>query len=139
MNIAIRYYTRSGHTKKLAEAIAEKINVKAENISVPLDEPAELLFLGCSYYAFDMDREVKNFITANKDNIGKIVCFGTSAMMKSMKKPMRKLTEPLGIKLSDEEFHCRGEFKFVNKGRPNENDVKNAALFAERVVKSNEQ
>lgn len=139
MNIAIRYYTRSGHTKKLAEAIAEKINVKAENISVPLDEPAELLFLGCSYYAFDMDREVKSFITANKDNIGKIVCFGTSAMMKSMKKPMKKLTEPLGIKLSDEEFHCRGEFKFVNKGRPNENDVKNAALFAERVVKSNEQ
>ena len=86
MNIAIRYYTRSGHTKKLAEAIAEKINVKAENISVPLDEPAELLFLGCSYYAFDMDREVKNFITANKDNIGKIVCFGTSAMIKTNEK-----------------------------------------------------
>ncbi|MCM1245536.1 MAG: flavodoxin [Roseburia sp.] len=135
MNISIRYYTRSGHTQKLAEAIAERIHVKAENISVPLAEKTDLLFLGCSYYAFDMAQDVKDFIAANKDNIGKIVCFGTSAMMKSMKKPMRKLTETCGIKLSDEEFHCRGEFKFVNKGKPDADDLENAALFAEGIVK----
>lgn len=139
MNIAVRYYTRSGHTEKLAKAIAEKIHVKAENISVPLTERADILFLGCSYYAFDMDREVKKFIAGNKDKIGEIVCFGTSAMMKSMKKPMKKVTEVNGVKLSDAEFHCRGEFKFVNKGRPNTDDLNNAALFAERFVKENER
>ena len=89
MNIAIRYYTRSGHTEKLARAIADKIRVKAENIAVPLAEKTDILFLGCSYYAFDMDNAVKSFIAENKNNIGKIVCFGTSAMMKSMKKPMK--------------------------------------------------
>lgn len=139
MSIAIRYYTRSGHTKKLAEAIAEKINVKAENISVPLESKTDILFLGCSYYAFDMAQEVKDFVAENKDKIGKIICFGTSAVMKSMKKPMKKLTQPFGIKLSDEEFHCRGEFKFVNKGRPNADDLKNAALFAERIVNTNDR
>ena len=139
MNIAIRYYTRSGNTQKLAEAIAERINVKAENISVPLDGKADILFLGCSYYAFDMAQDVKDFVAENKDNIGEIVCFGTSAMMKSMKKPMQKLAELHGVKLSDMEFHCRGEFNIVNKGRPNAEDLQNAALFAERIVKANEQ
>lgn len=135
--IAIRYYTRSGNTQKLAEAIAERIHVKAENITVSLADKTDVLFLGCSYYAFDMAQEIKTFIAENKDNIGEIVCFGTSAMMRSMKKPMRKVTDAYNIKLSDEEFHCRGEFKFANKGRPNAEDLEDAALFAERVIKKN--
>ncbi|MDE6580230.1 MAG: flavodoxin [Ruminiclostridium sp.] len=139
MKIAIRYFTRSGHTQKLAEAIAEKIHIEAETISLPLSEKVDILFLGCSYYAFDMDKEVKSFIAENKDKIGEIVCFGTSAMMKSMKKPMKKVADMYGIKLSDEEFHCKGEFKFANKGRPNADDLNQAALFAEKVVKANER
>lgn len=138
MNIAVRYFTRSGNTKKLAEAIAEKISIGAESISVPLAEKADVLFLGCSYYAFDMDQAVKSFVAENKDKIGKIVCFGTSAMMKSMKKPMKKLCAEHGVTMSEEEFHCRGEFKFANKGRPNSEDLQKAALFAERIVNSNE-
>ncbi|MBD5081382.1 MAG: flavodoxin [Ruminococcaceae bacterium] len=138
MKIAIRYFTRSGHTQKLAEAIAEKIHIEAETISLPLSEKADILFLGCSYYAFDMDKEVKSFIAANKDKIGEIVCFGTSAMMKSMKKPMKKVADMYGIKLSDMEFHCKGEFKFANKGRPNAEDLNQAALFAEKVIKTHE-
>ena len=34
MKIAVRYYTRSGNTEKLAKAIAEAVGVQAE--SVPL-------------------------------------------------------------------------------------------------------
>ena len=80
MNIAIRYYTRSGNTETLARIIEDTVGAKAESVAVPLHEKADILFLGCSYYAFDVDEAVKNFITQNKDNIGKIVCFGTSAM-----------------------------------------------------------
>lgn len=35
MTIAIRYYTRSGNTQKLATAIAEAINIEAKEISAP--------------------------------------------------------------------------------------------------------
>lgn len=139
MNIEVRFFTRSGNTQKLAEAIAEKVHVKAKSISEPLSEKADILFLGCSYYAFDMDKAVKSFVAENKDKIGEIVCFGTSAMMKSMKKPMRKLCAEHGVTLSEEEFHCRGEFKFANKGRPNSEDLQKAASFAERAVKINER
>lgn len=135
MNIAVRFYTRSGNTEKLAVSIADALGVKAESISVPLDDNADILFLGCSYYAFDVDEAVKNFISQNKNKIGKIVCFGTSAMMKSVYKPMKKVADENGVALDTEEFHCRGAFGPFNKGRPNDTDLKKAALFAANTVK----
>lgn len=134
MGIAIRYYTRSGNTEKLAKAIAEELNVEAKNIENNLEEKVDVLFLGCSYYAFDMDEAVKNFLKDNKDNIAKIVCFGTSAMMKSMLKPLKKVTDGLDIEVSDKEFHCRGKFGVMHKGRPNEKDLEEVKAFAKEVV-----
>ena len=58
MKIAVRYYTRSGNTKKLAEAVAGAVSVEAKDVSVPLEEKSDVLFLGCSYYAFDVDQAV---------------------------------------------------------------------------------
>ena len=134
MNIAIRYYTRSGNTKKLADAISEALNIEAFDVSVPLSEKTDILFLGCSYYAFDVDPIVKDFIVNNKDNIGKIICLGTSAMMKSMKKPVTKVAKTVGIAVADEEFHCRGRFGKIHKNRPDADDLKDAAEFAKKVV-----
>ena len=136
MNIAIRYYTRSGNTKKLADAIAEAISIEAEDINSPLAEKADILFLGSSYYAFDADNSVKKFIADNKDSIGKIVCFGTSAMMKSMRKPIVKVADKLGIAVADEEFHCRGRFGIIHKDRPNEKDIEDAKEFAIKILNS---
>lgn len=134
MNFAVRYYTRSGNTKKLAEAVAAAVNVEALEVTVPLTEPVDTLFLCCSYYAFDVDEAVKQFITENKENIGKIVCVGTSAMMKSMKKPVGKVADSVGVVVADDEFHCRGQFMKVHKGRPNADDLAKAAAFAKKVV-----
>ena len=134
MNIAVRYYTRSGNTKKLADAIANTISTEAKDLSNPLEESVDILFLGCSYYAFDVDAEVKRFIDENKEKIGKIVCFGTSAMMKSMKKPVSKVAEPLGVAIAEEEFHCRGQFGKMHKDRPNINDLNEVSTFAKRVI-----
>ena len=130
MNVAIRYYTRSGNTEKLAKAIAEKLEIAAETVEKPLEEEVDILFLGCSYYAFDMDPNVKQFLQDNKEKIGKIACFGTSAMMKSMAKPMKKVTDSLGISVMDAEFHCRGSFGPAHKGIPNAADLKAAQEFA---------
>lgn len=137
MNIAVRYYTRSGNTKKLADAIAGALEVEAVDVTVALPEKTDIVFLGCSYYAFDVDDAVKKFIKDNKDNIGKVVCFGTSAMMKSTHKPMKKVTDAEGVKLCDADFHCRGSFGPMHKGRPNDEDLANAVTFAKEMVQVN--
>ena len=136
MKCQVRYYTRSGNTEKLAKAIADAIGCPAQSIDHPLVEKADLLFLGSSYYAFDADDAVKRFIADNKDNIGKIVCFGTSAMMKSMRKPIAKVAGKLGVAVADEEFHCRGQFGKIHKGRPNEKDIADAKKFAIHILSS---
>ena len=135
MKIAVRYYTRSGNTEKLAKAIGAAINVDVETVDEPLTEKADVLFLGCSYYAFDVDSSVKKFLNDNKDRIGKVVCFGTSAMMKSTKKPIKKAAAKLGVEVCEQEFHCKGRFGRIHKGRPNEQDLKNVADFAIGIVK----
>lgn len=106
-------------------------------IDAPLTEKADVLLLGCSYYAFDMDEKVKTFLKENKDKIGKIACFGTSAMMKSMKKPMKKVLDEFGILLLEEEFHCHGSFGPMHKGKPDEADLKAAQEFAVRLLENN--
>ena len=50
MKVAIRHFTCSGHTKKLVDAISEAIGVEALDISHPIAEPVDILFLGNSVY-----------------------------------------------------------------------------------------
>ena len=134
MKIAVRYYTRSGNTETLARGIEDAVGAKAEPVTVPLSEKTDILFLGCSCYAFDVDEAVKRFIAQNRTNIGQIVCFGTSAMMKSIHKPMKKVCDAAGVSLADEAFHCRGSFGPMHKGHPDGQDLTKAAEFARMIV-----
>ena len=136
MKIAVRYYTKTGNTKRLAEAVAEAVGAEALPISVPITERADILFLGNSYYAFSIDPEVRAFLKAlPKDKVGHIVNFGSAAMLNSTWKKVKAEADKRGIPMDEREFHCRGEFKGVHKGRPNEEDLKAAAAFAKTVAK----
>ena len=131
MKYAVRYYTKTGNTKRLAEAIADALGVTAQPISEPVKEAVDLLFLGNSYYAFNIDPEVRSFIRSlDKSKVGKIVNFGSAALLNSTFKRVKAEADKAGIPMADQEFHCRGEFKGVHKGRPNEEDLKAAAAFA---------
>ena len=133
MEIAVRYFTRSGNTEKLGKAVAAAVEVEALTINEPLTQKTDILFLSSSYYAFDIDPLVKEFIINNKDNIGKIVCVGSSAMMKSVHRPVNRVAKKVGIPVAKEELHCRGRFKNVHVGKPDEEDLKKAAEFAKSV------
>ncbi|MCR4621970.1 MAG: flavodoxin [Clostridiales bacterium] len=135
MKIAVRYYTKTGNTKRLAEAIAKAVGVEAHPISVPVSEPVEILFLGNSYYAFTIDPEVRAFVRSlDKNKIGKIVNFGSAAMMNSTWKKVKAEADKVGIPMDKREFHCKGEFKGIHKGRPNEEDLKAAGKFARSII-----
>ncbi len=136
MKYAVRYYTKTGNTKRLAEAVANAIGVEALPISVPVTEPVDILFLGNSYYAFSIDPEVRKFVSSmDKKLVGKIVNFGSAAMLNSTYKKVKVEAEKAGISMDPREFHCKGEFKGIHKGRPNEEDLKAAADFAKKIVK----
>ena len=136
MKVAVRYYTKTGNTKRLAEAIAETLGVQALPISEPVTEEVDLLFLGNSYYAFTIDPEVRDFVRSlDKNKVGKIVNFGSAAMLNSTYKKVKAEADKVGVPMDEREFHCKGEFKGLHKGRPNADDVAAAAAFAKSFVK----
>lgn len=134
MKIAIRYYTKTGNTKKLAEAIGSAINIEAKTVDEPLTEDVDILFLGSAVYAAGIDKRVKEFIENIDVNVGKVVNFSSAALIKSTYNQVKKQVEQKGLKMSEDEFHCRGAFKFVHRGHPDETDLKNAQEFAKRIV-----
>ena len=135
MKVAVRYYTKTGNTKKLAEAIAEAVGAEAFSLNTPIEEPVDILFLGNSYYAFSIDPEVRNFVRSlDSSKIGRIVNFGSAAMLNSTWKNVKAEADKIGVPMDEREFHCKGEFKGMHKGRPNEEDLKAAADFAKRIM-----
>ena len=135
MTYAVRYYTKTGNTRRLAEAVAGELGVEARPISDPITEPVDCLFLGNSYYAFSIDPEVREFVASlDKDKVGKIVNFGSAAMLNSTFKKVKAEADKVGIPMDEREFHCKGEFKGVHKGKPDETDLKAAAEFARKVI-----
>ena len=90
MKVAVRYYTKTGNTKRLAEAVAEAVGAEALPLNVPIEEPVDVLFLGNSFYAFTIDPEVREFIRRlDKEKVGRIVNFGSAAMMNSTWKKVK--------------------------------------------------
>ena len=134
MKLAVRYYTKTGNTRRLAEAVAEALGVQAMPISEPLTEPVDILLLGNSYYAFSIDPEVRAFIRSlDKRLVGRIANFGTAAMLNSTYKKVKTEADKIGISMVESEFHCKGEFKGMHKGRPNDEDLAAAAVWAKSL------
>ena len=134
MKAAIRYYTRGGNTEKLALAISKATGLPAETIDVPLLEDVDLLFLGSSVYGFDVDDQVKQFISNIDVKVGKVVNFSTACLVKSTYKQVGKLLAEKNIPLAKEEYYCRGSFGPMHKGRPNQQDLQAAEAFARKIM-----
>lgn len=133
MKIAIRYYTKSGNTKKLADAISVELGIPALDVSAPLTEDVDVLFLGSSVYAAGVDEQVKSFISGICVQVGTVVNFSTAALLPSTYSQVKKLVQQKGIPMSGREFHCRGSFQFMHKGKPTPVDCDAAAAFARDV------
>ncbi|MBR3003977.1 MAG: flavodoxin [Lachnospiraceae bacterium] len=134
MKTAVRYYSRGGNTKKLADAIAQAIGTEALDLSAPLEEYVDILFLGSSIYAGKPDQAVKEYITANAEKIGSIANFGSAAARKSTYAGVKEAADANGIKMIEDQFFCNGSFLFMHKGRPNEEDLKAVKEFASKIL-----
>ena len=134
MKTAVRYYTQTGNTKKLADAIAAELGVEAKSIDTPLEEDTDVLFLCNSVYWAGIDKSVKQFVKDNAEKIGAIVNVSTAALIESSYGQMQKLASGAGVKLCEKEFHCRGKFSALHAGHPDEADLKAAREFARSVT-----
>ena len=127
----------TGNTKKVAEAIAEAVGCKAENVAeCRLDEPVDLLFLGGAIYAtykHDYAPPLRQFIKSLKPGqVKKVALFVTYTFSSSME-ILKKHVQGAGIALSEGSFECRGRFLVFNLRHPNKIDLDGAKDFARGV------
>ena len=136
MKTAIRYFTKSkkGNTKNLADAVSKALDADALEVSCDLDEKVDRLFLINAMYAADIDKEIKKFLLRNKEKISEVVNMNTAASGASTWKAVKKVTDELGVKLSEKEFHCAASWIFINKGLPTDEDLRRAGEFAASLV-----
>jgi flavodoxin len=137
MKTKVMYHSRSGNTKKVADAIAKELGQIAE--AVPADYPLEnvdLLFLGAGIYAGKADKKMMEFITTlNTKRVKNVALFGTSAGKQDAHLSyMRELLKAQGINVIDETYTCGGKFLFfIQRNHPNNEDLMKAQKFAKAV------
>ncbi|MCD8254886.1 MAG: flavodoxin [Oscillospiraceae bacterium] len=134
-SLAVRYFSKSGNTKKLADAIAESVGCKAEPIPASPEGYVDILFLGASVYWGGSSAEVKKYIQSlDSSTICKVVVFSTSALAERAFPQIEKCLRSSGIEADKQNFYCRGEFAALHKGRPNKDDLDAARKFAVKMA-----
>lgn len=100
MKTAVRYYSKRGNTKTIAEAIAAGANVAAISVTdePQLAEPVDILFLGGAPYANIMAKELRTYAEGlQKNTVGRVVLFTTSNWSRRTVLALRKLLREKGI------------------------------------------
>lgn len=131
--VEVRYFSKSGNTKAIAQAIAAAVGAEAYDISMPLSGNTDILFLGGAVYAFHIAGKLKKFIkTLSPESTAKIAVFSTAGNPGGASRLIKKQLEKRGIIPFEQEFHCVGGLA------KDEAAQRQAARFAREIIERNE-
>ena len=132
---AIRYYSKFGHSKQMAQAIEELVGVKAATVAEPLAGPVDTLYLGAGVMLGKVNGAVTDFInTLTPEAVKQVVLFGSFAIIDSPVPQMRKALEAKGIKVSGKSFTCKGSMGPIHSGHPNGADIDAFRKFIQSTI-----
>ncbi len=131
MTCAVRYFSRSGNTKSVAEAIAKELGVEAISIDAPngkITEDVDLLFIGGAIYAYGLDKTLVSYLESLDGNkVGKIAAFSTAWLTSHGIDVINKNAKAKGIATSNETL-------FI-KSKAVENSADKIKAFVESVTR----
>ena len=132
---SIRYYSKFGHSKQMAQAIEEIVGAKAATVAEPLTGTVDTLYLGAGVLLGKVNSAVIDFInTLKPEDVKKVVLFGSCAIIDSPVPQMRKALEAKGIKVSDKSFTCKGSMGPIHRGHPNKADLDDFCKFIRSTI-----
>lgn len=136
MNIAIIFRSMTGHSKKIARAIAAELNLVAQNIKAKPDlSDIDLLFIvGGIYSGKSLPDTIEYLKTLTSNNIKKAVLLTSSTSDKSGQEEVRQILSANNIEVSPKEYRCRGNFLFMKLGHPNKSEIAKAVSFAKEFL-----
>ena len=130
MNVAVRYYSRSGNTRKVAEHIAKAAGVEAISVDskdAALNEKVDVLFIGGALYAYGIDDNLKQYLNGlSSDKVGKAVVFSTSWLSKHALDLIKNGLTEKGIPVESETLYF--------KSKAVEGSMDEAMKFAKKYI-----
>jgi hypothetical protein len=97
-------------------------------------EPVDMLFLGASIHASDIDPSVKKFIEGLDPALVKQVTVFSTGFEEKAVGIMKDLLVRRGIVVTAKYYFCRGKFLFFNRSHPDARDLTGAEEFARSVL-----
>ena len=117
MKTAIRYFSKFGHTEKMAKIVGELTNTRPELATVRLSEPVDTLYLGSGVLLGKVDNSIVEFInTLTPDKVKNVVCFGSSAIIKSPVPQMREMLQQGASPFQRKSFHAKARWDLFTWG-----------------------
>lgn len=130
MTVAVRYYSRSGNTKLVADAIAKAAGVPAISVDssdAALDEPVDVLFVGGALYAYGLDKHLSAWLDAlDTSKVGKAVVFSTSWISRHSLDLIKNALEKKGVTVQERTFYV--------KNHASSQQLDEAAAFARESI-----
>jgi flavodoxin len=137
MKVKVVYHSKTGNTKKVAEAIAKAVGTTAVQITDKINfDSADLLFIGDGVYGAKPSKVTVEFIkTLNADKVKNVAVFGTYGGQKKAIIGMKELLKSQGVNVAEESFGCKGKsWGILNRKHPDVNDLEAAQQFAKRIA-----
>ena len=137
MNIALVYYSKTGHSKKIANAIAAHMRIPAQDIRTdPMLTGVDLLFIVGGIYGGQSDPKMIDYV--KRLSVAKVksaALVTSSAGGTQRQESIRQALAANGIHVLPDEFICRGSFLFFGLGHPSKAEIDNAVEFAESATR----
>lgn len=132
MNIQVLYHTKTGHSRKIARAVAQAVGVEASDIKDWQEGgPIDLLFLVGGIYGGKSDQKMLDLVPSlHPEHVARVVLITSCASGENRQGDLRKALEVRGIPVDSQEHICPGSFLISRMGRPNKQDLASAADFA---------
>ena len=129
MKIQVRYYSRTGNTKLLAETIVKAPQVEAISIDSSdneIKEQTDILFIGGALYAYGLDKKLKKYIESlDAKKIKKAIVFSTSWLSKHSITLLKELLRKKDIPVIEEYLYY--------KNKPNEKELEEIKVIAKEL------
>lgn len=135
MKTDVVYFSTTGHSRKLAEAVAKALSVEAKDLSRQSGQvKADLLFIVTGIYGGSPNPKVMEFIeTLSPQDVKRAVLI-TSSMGKKRQDKVRHALEQKMIPVLADEFTCKGSFLIFGLGHPNQDEIRQACDFAVKAA-----
>ncbi len=134
MEVAIRYQSRNGNNKLIAESIGKALDVKPEPVTNSLDQKVDILFLGGAVYNMQIDDHLKQFLaTLDSKKIGAIVPFASVGIVAVPIRQIKSAAKKKNIKVPATAPIIR--LGFSHSARPAKEKLQDIATFAKNLTK----